>query len=338
MRATVALVRARPETIVEDYRRVLDLAGIDVPAGAAAPVLLAGRRRGGWFPGTGVPPWQLEGVGRRLRTDGPTANETPLLAVDPIAGGLLDPLGGREWTGTLARCGLQQQRVVEWEPAVVHPEQPLPALAAALPQGIRFPARLQGRNAVLLAVPQVRADWSLAGATALLSGLHGKLKRSARAPLSEVRAEALALARELIPNWSVVMDATVWSVARGRGTEPVGRNVLLAGDDPVAVDAVACRLAGIAPRTVPWLKLCRERGLGAVREDEIRIVGSEELLDLDFGIPPVATGPWIGGSGTDWSWRLWGRRRAYGKFRRGPWGRLYEEYRNPSGSPGAEGA
>ena len=134
-----------------------------------------------------------------------------------------------------------------------------------------------------------------------------------------------------------MLDGTVWSVPRGGGSEPVSRNVLLAGGDPVAVDAVACRLAGIDPRTVPWLGLCRERGLGAVNEEEIRIVGSTELLGTDFGIPAHRVGVeptrWSGG----WGWRLWGRRRAWLRFRNGPWGRLYDDYANPSGAPAGEG-
>ena len=174
----------------------------------------------------------------------------------------------------------------------------------------------------------------------MLQGLVGRLRRKLRVPVSEVRAECVALAREMFPVLRTVMDATVWGVATGGGHRPAARNVLLAGDDPVAVDAVAARLAGLEPRHIPWLRLCEERQLGAVAESDIRLVGSRELRDLDFQVPPANLGPEgtnplvLAGGG--WLWRKFRKPRLLKKYRSSPWGRLYEEYRSGGVGRGME--
>ena len=49
--------------------------------------------------------------------------------------------------------------------------------------------------------------------------------------------------------------------------------LLLVSTDPVAVDAVACRILGIEPLSLPFLRAASEAGLGCAREEEIEIRG-----------------------------------------------------------------
>lgn len=345
MQATVALVQARPETILDDYRRVMELAGLGPQRWPARPVLLASVDRAGWFPGNGSPPWQLDGVLQALdggRADGHCSaaaaapgGTTPgepwqIVAVDPANGGLVNPARGWAWEEVLARRGGVQSPVAELVACPHHSLGPLPALTAALPDGLVFPPGLVGRPALLLPVSRIVPGWPLAGSTAQLLGLCGRLRRNPRVPLSEVRAEAVGLAREVFPTLGAVMDATVWSVPRGAGYEAVARNVLLAGDDPVAVDAVAARLVGLEPRMIPWLRLCGERNLGAVGASDIELKGSVELLDLDFRLSPDTLGTARMGSAARLDggllWRWWRRPRLLGKHKSSPWGRLHQDY------------
>ncbi len=62
MRTTVALVEARPETISEDYRRVLDLSGLSNLLAGEVPHLLVGTGNSGFEPGWSATPWQMLGV------------------------------------------------------------------------------------------------------------------------------------------------------------------------------------------------------------------------------------------------------------------------------------
>ncbi len=163
----VAIVNARPETIVDDVRRVMILAGWSEHLAGVPEIILV--------PGPGAPRW-LTGATRDVVA--PAAREV------------------REASAPVAGCGL-----------------------------------------VLL--PSLAADPQAGAARALLGWRQPE--RSARRPrvTPALLGELLSLQRQRCPRTFVVMDATECG-----GT---GANVLLAGADPAAVDAVAARLAGREP-------------------------------------------------------------------------------------------
>lgn len=85
-----------------------------------------------------------------------------------------------------------------------------------------------------------------------------------------------------------IMDGIVAMEGNGpRGGEPVKMNVLLFSTDPVALDAVFCRLIDLNPQFVPTMKPGKESGLGTYNSDEIEIVGHddiEKLVNKDFQV------------------------------------------------------
>ena len=283
MHSVVAVVETRPETVVEDYRRLLELARLPQIADDKS-LLLVGRSAAGVTGGPGSPPWQPDGVLTWLQRQGiePTRIEA---AVDRSGAGLRPALvQGAAWRDVLAGHGLAADAAFASTRVRIHPQQPLPALAAVQRDGYSLPSSLLGRQLILLPVPALRAGWPVAGAVALLRDLIlGPLPRLGKVPVAEVTAELLALVLEACPAPLAVMDAVVWDTADLRDpADAVLRNVLLASADPVALDAVATRLAGHDPRHSDWLRLCRQRGLGAGDFDRIRVVGRTEFLNLDF--------------------------------------------------------
>ena len=60
---------------------------------------------------------------------------------------------------------------------------------------------------------------------------------------------------------------------------PVEMDLILAGADLVAVDAIAGRVMGFAPDEVPITRAAAERGLGTLDESEIEVVG-ERMADV----------------------------------------------------------
>ncbi|HPF71917.1 MAG TPA: DUF362 domain-containing protein [Candidatus Krumholzibacteria bacterium] len=276
MRTTVALLEARPATVADDYRRLLALA--DLPAADGPVRLIAAAGDGAAEPGRVAPAWLVAACLERSAPGG---------TVFPVAAA-----GGRgrapaDWSPVLAAAGAAAADPDQWDLRRVHPHGRVPGLEAVLPAGLHVPAGLQAARPLLAAVPTVGGGWPVAGATALLLRLLApRPRRPRRLPLAELLAEAAALAAETMAPRGAVLDATVWHVVESPWRRSaVGRNILLAGADPVAVDAVACRLAGAEPRRVPWLRLCSERGVGEGRPDRIRLVGQTELLDLDFALP-----------------------------------------------------
>jgi len=70
----------------------------------------------------------------------------------------------------------------------------------------------------------------------------------------------------------VVIDGTT-AGAWGKLPEPVRLNVIIAGFDPVATDAVGSLILGVDPNTVEHLRHAAELGLGILDTDNIKIRG-----------------------------------------------------------------
>src|SRR5512140_1743018 len=70
-RSKVAVLRTSPATVLEDYHRLMNLAGYqDVIAKDADTALKINISWHFFFPGSSTTPWQLEGVVRALKRDG----------------------------------------------------------------------------------------------------------------------------------------------------------------------------------------------------------------------------------------------------------------------------
>jgi uncharacterized protein (DUF362 family)/NAD-dependent dihydropyrimidine dehydrogenase PreA subunit len=84
-----------------------------------------------------------------------------------------------------------------------------------------------------------------------------------------------------------IMDAIAAMEGNGpRNGELVNMKVLLFSTDPVALDAVCCRLIDLDPEFVPTAGIGKEGGLGTYKSDEIEIVGDnlEELINKNFQV------------------------------------------------------
>jgi len=88
------------------------------------------------------------------------------------------------------------------------------------------------------------------------------------------------LAGAMMDIWSVIKaDLNIVDLIRpaeGFGphfTMPMDFGCVIAGKDPVAVDATACRLTGLDLDDVPYFTAANERGIGKFKEDQIEIRG-----------------------------------------------------------------
>jgi hypothetical protein len=94
--------------------------------------------------------------------------------------------------------------------------------------------------------------------------------------LHEALVDLTALEQEIHPHRLVVMDGTFAGDGPGpRCVVPYVKDLILASDDPVALDSVAARLMGMAPMSIRYLRLCHERGLGVADPAEISVVGED---------------------------------------------------------------
>ena len=129
MLPVVAMVEVRPETIGDDYRRVLKLSGLDAFIRDRNPVLVPGASRSHWRPGFGTSPWQLAGV--------LAARGEEEVRVFPLGtGGRTTPPDSDRWgwQKVLSRAGARELSLDRREAFPVHVSTALPALEAVTVQ------------------------------------------------------------------------------------------------------------------------------------------------------------------------------------------------------------
>ncbi|RKZ15174.1 hypothetical protein DRQ50_07840, partial [bacterium] len=231
----------------------------------------------------------------------------------------------------LARTGAVWAGEQEWARRPVRPAADLPRLLEWTGGNLTAPTGLVGEPVTLLPTPTVGGGWPLAGAVAQLAALLAPGRRSDwRGRRADLLVEIVRFARASLHVTGAVLDGTMWSVNDGAGRRTTLQgNVLVAGRDPVAVDAVACRLAGGDPRRVPWLRTCAAAGLGSGDPRNIRLAGRTELVDLGLGIPPrlLAPTPRLAAQRSlrGAAWQLLKRPALVRRHRESAWGRLRHE-------------
>lgn len=83
-----------------------------------------------------------------------------------------------------------------------------------------------------------------------------------------------------------IVDGIIGAEIDETSGSPVKMNLVIAGQDMVAVDSVASAVMGINPLKVKYLRLAEERGLGVSKLNEIEVLGkSIEEIARTFQLP-----------------------------------------------------
>jgi uncharacterized protein (DUF362 family) len=283
-RATVAVLRTRPETVVADYGRLLRLAEYDRVLPRAGELLL--KLNLSWtkyYPACSTQPWQLDGVLATLLEDGyrperlhPIENKT--VVTNPRKGAV-----NNRWLPILQRHGLPFIPLPEVEWTVYRFESPLLKLNRIFPEGIEIPKMFIGANVLHLPTVKTHGHSVTTGAVKnAFGGLLKEVRHYAHEFIHEVLVDLLYMQRELHPAVFAVMDGTVIGDGAGPRTMiPREGNLILASADSVAIDATAARLMGYDPLAIPYLRMAHERGLGVADPREIELRG-DDVGDVNF--------------------------------------------------------
>jgi uncharacterized protein (DUF362 family) len=283
--ARVAVVRTRPETVLEDYGRVMDLAGYrDVLSRDRDTLLKLNLSWTKYFPACSSQPWQVDGVVRKMLGDGferrrliPVENKT--VVTNPIEG-----CRNNRWENVLARAGLTFIALPDVEWRVYEFKSPLLKLNDIFPDGIQIPSIYPGRQIVHLPTVKTHGHAVMTGSVKnSFGGLLREVRHYAHKYMHEVLVDLLYIQRELHPAVFTVMDGTVAGDGAGPRTMiPRTKNLLLAAADSVAIDATAARLMGFDPLSIPFLRMAHERGLGIADPRQIELVG-DDVSQENFG-------------------------------------------------------
>ena len=281
----VAVIRTRPETIIEDYARLMDLARYrDVLPRGRDTLLKLNLSWTKYFPSCSSQPWQLDGVVTKMLGDGfqrhrllPIENKT--VVTDPRKG-----CRNNLWEPVLKRHGLTFTPLPEVDWQVYAFKSPLLRLNQIFPQGIQIPAIYPGRQIVHLPTVKTHGHAVMTGSVKnSFGGLLREVRHYAHKYMHEVLVDLLYMQRELHPAVFTVMDGTVAGDGAGPRTMiPRIKNLILAAEDSVAIDAIAARLMGFDPLSIPFLRMAHERGLGIPDPREIELVG-DDVSSENFG-------------------------------------------------------
>jgi uncharacterized protein (DUF362 family) len=278
-RALVAVLRTQPDTVLDDYQRLFDLAGGPQALDASATTIL--KDNISWhfaMPGANTTPWQLEGTILALRRAGfndlvCVQNQT--VVTNAFKG---EDLNGYvpifEHYGIPALYNFRQEDMA-WIP--YQPTATMLALDHIYPEGIHIPDYFFGKNIVHLPTVKTHMYTTTTGAMKnAFGGLLSKYRHYTHSWIHETLVDLLAIQKEIHPGIFATMDGTTAGNGPGpRLMQPVVKNIILASADQVAIDAVAASLMGFEPLTIDYIRLAHERGLGVGDMGEIELVGDD---------------------------------------------------------------
>ncbi len=365
-KARIAVLRTTPETVLRDYERLAELAGMRQVLREGVTTIL--KDNISWhfpFPAANTTPWQLEGAILALRNAGfvdLAAVQNKTVVTDAFKGEDLNryvPIFRQFEIPVLFNFREGDMRWVEYRPKAT-----MRVLNRIFPEGIRIPDYFAGKNIVHLPTVKCHIYTTTTGAMKnAFGGLLNTRRHYTHSWIHETLVDLLAIQKEIHTGVFAFMDGTTAGNGPGPRTMiPEVKNVILAGADQVAIDAVAAKMMGFDPMSIPYIRLAHQDGLGTGDVRDIDIVGADisgeswgfrvgnngvslfgnlawfgplkGMQNLFFRTPMVHA--FIFGSEAYHDYYRWPirDRRIFEKWRAGtPWGILFQKYERNSTIP-----
>ncbi len=277
--AQVAVLFTHPERVLEDYDRLFDLVHVNSLLTTGTPTIL--KDNISWhfpMPSANTTPWQLEAtiLGLRRRGfDSLVCVQNKTVVIDAFKGEDLNgyrPLFDRY--GIPVRYNFRDSDM-QW--VAYTPKADMLALDHVYPEGIFLPDYFFGKNIVHLPTVKCHMYTTTTGAMKnAFGGLLSQHRHYTHSWIHETLVDLLAIQKEIHPGILAVMDGTTAGNGPGpRSLVPVVKNVILASGDQVAIDAVAAKLMGFDPLSIPYIRMAHERGLGVGDPRQIEILGDD---------------------------------------------------------------
>jgi uncharacterized protein (DUF362 family) len=285
-KGVVAVVKTKPETVLDDYKRVMELAGFE----SALPkdretILKVNISWQTWYPACSTAPWQLEGVIKTLQDAGyhdlvSVHNDT--VVVDAYVGErnnkqkyVVDKYGVRN-----AHIYEPQFRWVRYEP-----KEPFLVLDKVYPEGLYIPELLVGRSIIQLPTVKTHVFTTITGAMKnAFGGLLHRKRHWTHSVIHETLVDLLQIQQDIHPGLFAVMDGTFAGDGPGpRAMRWHEKDLILASADQVAIDAISAQLQGFDPMSIDFIRLAHEKGLGVGDPSTVQVVGYDISREPPWG-------------------------------------------------------
>lgn len=360
-KSKVAVLKSTPETVLEDYGKLMRLADYqDYLPKDTETLLKINVSWQVWYPACSTTPWQLEGVIKTLLEDGYSRDcligaHNRTVVVDDRVG----EINNRHKLVTdrhgIATVHLNEPPVrwVRYEP-----KTPMLVLDKVYPQGILIPEMFAGKNIIHLPTMKTHVFTTTTGAMKnAFGGLLAENRHWTHSVIHETLVDLLAIQKEIHPGLFAVMDGTFAGDGPGpRAMVPHVKDYILASADCVAIDAVAARMMGFDPMSLDYIRLAHERGLGCGDIRKIDVVG-DDIMGVSFGFhgkqetfasrgqkliyhgplkplenillrSPIAGWSFLASRAYyDGLWFPMVGKKRVAEMKRTPWGRLFDTYR-----------
>jgi uncharacterized protein (DUF362 family) len=286
MKSKVAVLKASPETVLADYKKLMHLA--DYKSHLASDKPLALKINISWhyfYPACSTTPWQLEGVIKTLLDDGykreliyGAHNRT--VVVDSRKGEIAN-----KHKPVLEKQGIKNIHLYEEGEEWIKytPKAKMLVLDSIFPEGLLIPKRLIGSNIIHLPTMKTHVFTTMTGAMKnAFGGLLHEKRHWTHSVIHETLVDLLNIQKEIHPGIFAVMDGTFLGDGPGpRCMVPSVQGYILASADQVAIDAIAAKMMGFDPMSLRFIRLAHEAGLGCGDTKEIEVVG-EDIACVNF--------------------------------------------------------
>jgi len=278
-KAKVAVLKTRPDKVLEDYQRLAELAGMDKVLKSGSTTIL--KDNISWhfpFPAANTTPWQMEGTILALQKAGLTdisCVQNKTVVTDAFKGEDLNnyvPIFKKYKIPVLFNFKEEDMKWVTYKPkAKMH------VLDMIFPEGITIPDYFFGKNIIHLPTVKCHIYTTTTGAMKnAFGGLLNTKRHYTHSWIHKTLVDLLAIQKEIHSGVFAMMDGTTAGNGPGpRTMYPVVKDYILASSDQVAIDAVAARMMGFDPLNIEYIRVAHEDGLGVGDPRDIEIVGDD---------------------------------------------------------------
>lgn len=278
-KSKVAVLKVRPETVLDDVQRLCELAGMKQALDPNATTIL--KDNISWhfpFPGANTTPWQLEGTILALKEAGfhdQSCVQNKTVVTDAFKGEDLNnylPILRKYGVPVLYNFKPEDMKWIDFKPrATMH------VLDRIYPDGIQIPDYFFGKNIVHLPTVKCHIYTTTTGAMKnAFGGLLSTHRHYTHSWIHRTLVDLLAIQKEIHSGLFAIMDGTTAGNGPGPRTMiPVIKDYMLASSDQVAIDAVAAKMMGFDPMGLEFIRVAHEDGLGVGDPREIEIVGDD---------------------------------------------------------------
>ncbi|MBI5810380.1 MAG: DUF362 domain-containing protein [Deltaproteobacteria bacterium] len=285
-KSIVSVIKTKPDTVIKDIERLMLMAGLKTALPGDRPTIL--KDNISWhFPylSANTTPWQLEGVILALKNAGykdVSAVHNNTVVTDPYRGGDMNKLTPLYKKYNIRELYNFLPEDIKW--VSYKPKARMRALDEIFPEGIRIPEYFIGKSIIHLPTVKTHIYTTTTGAMKnAFGGLLNTKRHYTHSRIHETLVDLLAIQKEIHSGIFAVMDGAICGSGPGPRTMiPVEKDYMLASADSVAIDAVAAKMMGFDPMTIPYIRMAHEDGLGTGMVDGIDVVG-EDISKVDFG-------------------------------------------------------